>query len=236
MQKLSRCGGTASSVARLVRISLAVVFVVAVASCRNEGYDTGDGKYSYLTAEFALLHTNASCAVTRATLDDGTSLQVATPFTADWVQKGDTIYRALLYYDKTDDSAALVNVRGAAQIPVLGVVPASEVKQMPTDPVDVESVWVSKNRQYINVSLLLKSGSSTADSRQAVGVVLLSEGTDADGRRRVSLRLCHAQNSVPEYYTVQQYVSIDAAALGTGVVELHVNTYKGEVVKTVYLI
>lgn len=233
MPGLSRCGGFVSSAARFVRMALVVGIVVAVASCRNDGYDTGDGKYSYLTAEFALLHTDASGVVTRASLDDDTPLQVMTPFTADWAQKGDTVYRALIYYDKVDSSTEPVNVRGVAQIPVLRAVPADAVRQMPTDPVDVESVWVSKNRKFVNVSLLLKSGSTSVDNRQSVGVVLSGESIGADGRRCVTLQLCHAQNSVPEYYTVQQYVSIDTAMLGADVVELHVNTYNGEVVKTV---
>ena len=39
---------------------LAVVgLLIIVMSCRRENYQTGDGKYSYLRAEFAELHTTS---------------------------------------------------------------------------------------------------------------------------------------------------------------------------------
>ena len=81
--------------------------------------------------------------------------------------------------------------------------------------------------------MLLKSGSTDGDNKQLVGLVLESESTDADGKRHVVLRMYHEQNSVPEYYTVQQYVSIDAKQLKADFVELRVNTYKGEVTKNI---
>ncbi len=209
--------------------------LLATASCTNEGYDTGDGKYSYLTADFALLHTNGSKAVVAASLDDGTELSIANPFTVDFAAKADTVYRALLYYDKTDGTSAAssVKARNVAQVPVLSVVPIADVKQMHTDPLGIESVWTAKNGKYINMSLLLKSGSADGDNRQTIGVVLESSTVGSDGKRHAVLRLYHDQGSVPEYYTVQQYVSVDAAQVDADIVEIHANTYDGEVVKTV---
>lgn len=219
---------------RSIYLSIAALIAVLVAaSCTNEGYDTGDNGLSYITSEFALLHTNADKVVNFATLDDGSELKFSNPFTTKWATKADTIYRALVYYDKTEDASTTVNARSLVQVPVLGVMSADKIKEMHTDPLDIESVWVAKNGSYINMSLLLKSGSTDSDNKQLVGLVLESELTDADGKRHVVLRMYHEQNSVPEYYTVQQYVSIDAKQLKADFVELRVNTYKGEVTKNI---
>lgn len=232
----SRCRSLAASAARFAySAALAAALGGMAASCSNEGYDTGDGAYSYLAADFALLHTGADRAVTEATLDDGTQLQLSNPFTADWAAKPDTVYRALLYYDKPTVSAAAVKVRSVSQVPVVTVADAGRVADMHTDPLDVESVWLSKNGSYLNLSLLLKAGTSSGDSRQSLGLVCDSRSVDADGRRRVRLRVYHDQNGVPEYYTVQQFVSVAVETLDADVVELHANTYGGEVVREVEL-
>lgn len=233
----SRRRSLTTSVARFVYVVMLIATMsVGLASCSNDGYATGDNGNSYLTADLALLHTNSSKAAYAATLDDGTLLQITNPFVTKWMEKADTIYRALLYYDKTDDTNTQVKARSVVQVPVMGVAKAADVKEMYTDPLDVESVWTAKNDTYINMSLLLKSGTaSDVDARQSIGLVLEQAYTDGDGLRHAVLRMYHNQNGVPEYYTVQQYASVDAKQLGADVVELHVNTYKGEIVKTIEL-
>ena len=232
----SRCRSLAASAARFAYLAaIAAALGGALASCSSEGYDTGDGAYSYLAADFALLHTGADRAVTAATLDDGTQVQLSNPFTAEWAARPDTAYRALLYYDKPSAPAAAVKVRGVSQVPVVTLTDAARVTDMHTDPLDIESVWLSKNGSFLNLSLLLKAGTASGDSRQTIGLVCEKRSIDADGRRRVCLRVYHDQNGVPEYYTVQQYASVATEALDADVAELRVNTYGGEVVREVEL-
>ncbi|WP_308277858.1 NigD1/NigD2 family lipoprotein [Prevotella sp.] len=201
--------------------------LIGMASCQNEGYDTGDSEYSYITAELALLHTNSNKAVAYATLDDGSSLQFASKFTTKWTDKVDTVYRALLYYDKALDGSTTVKARGVTQVPVIGVVKQEDVKNMCTDPLDIESVWMAKNKTFINLSLLLKSGTTESDNQQSIGLVELSRSVDADNRKRVILQVYHDQGNVPQYYTVQQYASIDLTKLDANIVEIQANTYNG---------
>lgn len=214
---------------------------LALLSCTNEGYGTGDNGNSYLTSDFAMLRTNSGKLVSSATLDDGSELTFSNPFSPSWTAKADTVYRALLYYDaaRTDDhDAALtaeVKARGAVQVPVLGIVDAASVRQMKTDPLDVESLWMSKNGRYLNVSLLLKSGSAENDSRQSIGIVLEGSSVDQSGKRHAALRVYHDQNSVPQYYTVQQFASVDVARLDADTVDFRVNTSKGETTRTIGL-
>ena len=228
---MSRCGSLMTSAARFVYMAaMAACVALSLQACSNDDYSTGDGKYSYLTADLVLLQTNSSKTVTAAVLDDGTRLSIANPFTTEWTTVPDSVYRALLYYDH-DGSSASVKARSVSQVYVL--TPASHVSQMRTDPLGLESVWLAKNRSFINVSLLLKSGSTEADARQTIGVVLEDVATDADGKRRAVLRLYHDQASVPQYYTVQQYASISTDGIDADVVELHAKTYAGEVVRTI---
>lgn len=227
LYKESRHRSLSTSATRFAFKALLLMALIGMASCQNEGYDTGDSEYSYITAELALLHTNSNKAVAYATLDDGSSLQFASKFTTKWTDKSDTVYRALLYYDKALDGSTTVNARGVTQVPVIGVVKQEDVKNMCTDPLDIESVWMAKNKTFINLSLLLKSGTTESDNRQSIGLVELSRSVDADNRKRVVLQVYHDQGSVPQYYTVQQYASIDLTKLDADIVEIQANTYNG---------
>lgn len=230
---MSRCGRLRTSIARFVYVAaMAACVMLSLQACSNDDYSTGDGKYSYLTADLVLLQTNSSKTVTAAVLDDGTRLSLTNPFTAEWTTVPDSVYRALLYYDH-DDTSGSVKARSVSQVHVLRLAAASQTNQMCTDPLGLESVWLAKNRSFINLSLLLKSGSTEADARQVIGVVLEDVTAGADGKRRAVLRLYHDQASVPQYYTVQQYASISTSDIDADVVELHVNTYSGEVVRTI---
>lgn len=146
LYKESRHRSLSTSATRFAFKALLLMALIGMASCQNEGYDTGDSEYSYITAELALLHTNSNKAVAYATLDDGSSLQFASKFTTKWTDKADTVYRALLYYDKALDGSTIVKARGVTQVPVIGIVKQEDVKNMCTDPLDIESVWMAKNR------------------------------------------------------------------------------------------
>ena len=221
----------------------AIAFPIALTACTSEAYDSGDGTNSYLTADLVLLRTAPDKSVRSAQLDDGRELRLSNPFAKDWIERPDTVYRALLYYDKTiingsanANSVSAVRARSVRPVPVLRISAAADVDNLRTDPVGFESMWLSKNGSYLNLSLLLKSGKAEGDtSLHTLGVVSNGTTTDADGHRTLHLTLYHDQGGVPEYYTVQQYVSIPSPLLkDADTVELTLNTYNGKkVVKVV---
>lgn len=224
-----------------IRQSLAVIaLLITLTACNSESYDAGDGPNSYLTADLVLLRTSPDKSVRSALLDDDTELQFSNPFAQEWLTRPDSVYRALLYYDKTvaaSDAAAsnptatsIVRARSVRPVPVLRPVEAAKVDAMRTDLVGFESLWMSKNKSYINLSLLLKSGKAEGDEAlHALGVVSDGTTTDAAGIRTLHLTLYHDQGGVPEYYTVQQYVSIPTQLLEEAdTVELTLNTYNGK--------
>ena len=231
-----------------IKQSLAVIaFTIALTACTSEAYDSGDGTNSYLTADLVLLRTAPDKSVRSVQLDDGRELRLSNPFAKDWIERPDTAYRALLYYDQMSarsdaavgtnpNSIPVVRARSVLPVPVLRISAAADVDNILTDPVGFESMWVSKNGSYLNLSLLLKSGKAEGDtSLHTLGVVSNGTTTDADGHRTLHLTLYHDQGGVPAYYTVQQYVSIPTQFFeDADTIELTLNTYNGKkVVKVV---
>lgn len=54
------------------------------AACTADNYDTGDGKYSYLRADFVEAHTVASGKIDYAITDDGDSVSLNPVVSASW--------------------------------------------------------------------------------------------------------------------------------------------------------
>lgn len=219
---------------RLARFFLAALPLLGLVSCTSEAYDSGDGRYSYLTADFCLVHTSADKTVDYVLADDGSRLAMAQPFTVDWAEKADTLYRALLYYNKKPaaSGAETVEPLTAAQVLVMRPVNALFVDYVLTDPLTVESCWLSANRRYVNLTLLLKTGKpDTDDKAQTVGLVVDSVAASASGVRTAMTRLYHSQGGVPEYYTVRRYVSISVDDVPADGITIVANTYGGRVEK-----
>ena len=93
------------------------------------------------------------------------------------------------------------------------------------DPLTLSSLWQSDDGKWLNMRLDIKSGE--ADDPKAVhnvGVVKESVADDA-----YKLRIVHARNGRPEYYTSTVYVSIpvDEEMIGRRV-DIAAMTYNGE--------
>ena len=215
--------------------------LLALTSCTNESYDSGDGGLSYLCAEFVEIHTSHDTIMRSATTDAGSELIFSQPIRSSWASVPDSSYRALLYYDK---ATSPVSVFSLQRVLVLSPVPlpsaflsapvpsASLSAPVPSafpegsiDPLSVESVWTSESGKYFNLSLLLKTGNADGNtSQQWLSLVVDPEGS-SDG----DLLLLHRQNGVPEYYTSRAYVSIPVSSLPVDVpINIRIHTYKGE--------
>lgn len=220
------------------RIAAAIVGLLSV-GCTTDSYDSGDGNYSYLTADFVLLHTDGEARISSADTDDGKHLTISNPFIADWAQKADSVYRALLYYDAnktgdTDDSKRyVVQMRSVRYVPVIYPTTADRLVGINDSPIDVESTWMSANSRFLNMTLLLKSGKT--DDDQPIHTVAVVKGEpyiDADGKRHAVLRLVHDQGNVPQYYTVRQYVSISMGEFADAdSVDIGINVSSGYISK-----
>lgn len=171
------------------------------AACSNEPYDTGDGRYSYLQADFGMVHVTAMKTADYLLTDHGDSVRFAAPATASWLPAKDTLCRALVYHDvKTRRVFTL------SQVLVTRPLATTSTDSMPTDPLTIESAWPAGG--YINIGFAVKSGKTDeVDARQSIGLMVDDIETKGDTVRAVTLRVLHGQNGVPEYYTVRGYLS-----------------------------
>lgn len=200
-------------------------------SCTTDAYEKGEGRYSHMRADMIDLHVDTNKRVDYGDTDEGDRLIMSKPFTAQWITKGDTTLRAYIYYNITDDNQADVISAGS----VLVLRPRREERPM-TDPTGLESVWLSTNRRYLNLSLLLKVGVAEQDSlHQTLGATFDTLTVNADHTSTLHLHLYHDQGGMPEYYTQRVYASIPLEGLPADSLHLRVNTYQGWRERTVAL-
>lgn len=223
------------------------LLTAALVACSNDPYDSGDGSLSYMRADFVEASTNGDAKVVSATTDDGKQLQLSPMIGASWITAKDSTYRALLYYNDKENGNADADNGGKgrtaspvaiADVLVPKIVGASAVRNYPTDPVTLDTSWLSRNKRYINLGIYIKTGTKGGKvEAQSIGIVYNGTRTMDDGTRVHMLTLIHGQNNVPEYYSSQVYISIPLYRLPFAtsegdMFEITVNTYKGQKTKS----
>lgn len=212
--------------------ALALSLTSLLAACTIDHYEAGDGQYSYLKAEMADMHTAAKCKVDYAVTDTDEKLTFSPPFSCHWATTPDSTYRAMLYYKNSPDKT-----EGNTCVKVWVLHPMKPSKDTPTDPVKLQSSWLSQNKRYINLRLGVMSGKPDDEKqKQKIGIVLNKQVTHANGKKVIDLQLLHNRNHVPSYYTNILYISIPTTSYKSGdSIRLKVNTYQGMVEKTFVL-
>ena len=199
-------------------------------ACETDSYDKGEGKYSLMQADFVELTVNSEKQGTQFLTDEGEQYRLVTPVTASWIQRPDTIYRAIVYFNKTAAGEAQATAMG--QMGVLRPIEHWRFKEQPQDPLGVESLWLTRNGKYINIGLLLKNG--RVDDTEGTHAIALCQDTvlvNADLTRTAYYRLLHDQGDAPEYYTNRRYVSIQLPQDRPDSVRLAIDTYEGTLEK-----
>ena len=201
-----------------------------IASCTNTAYDTGDSRYSYLRTDFVEAQTNGSGQLVSAVTDENTSLTFTKPLSVGWTAKGDSTYRAMLYYNLNADAndSSIVEPLTAQYVYTLTPAVMTEPTAIPTDPVHFFSAWKSSNGAYLNFCIGVMTGKADSlDAKQTIGLILDS-AVEKSGHTAYYLKFSHSQGNVPEYYTTNIYLSIPTKKITTGsTVRLSLNTYKG---------
>ena len=223
---------------RTFYLSAFLLFYLMI-SCTQDSYEKGEGEYSLMRGDFAEAFVNSDKQIVSITTDDGELLPLKKSRTAKWVTTADTTYRCILYYNKVEDTSGRpqAEVVSIGQVPCPRVRPLSEFdKELKTDPVKFESVWMSRTGKYLNMSLQLLTG-ATDDTTAVQQLAFVSDTlmTYPNGMRTLHVYLYHDQGNVPEYYSTQAYVSLHADSILADSVHISINTYSGPVVKTLSL-
>ena len=220
---------------RLLTMVTALVSLLIVSACEHNFYETGDSELSYLHTDFVEAYTNELSAFASATTDDGVQLTLKPAVKELWATKGDTTYRALLYYNKVENG--VTSSFAISPVAVLRPRLALDFPIVYTDPVGFESIWMSKSRKYLNLALTLKTG-KTEDKKAIQNLAIVCDSIKhlSFGRRAFYLRLHHHQNGVPEYYSKRIFTSIPLTGFKQNdTIYLNINTYKGKINKQITL-
>lgn len=221
--------------------TLAAAAAAALVSCGNDTYETGDGALSAMRADFVEVYTDSKACMAGIETDDGERLPMTGEYSISWMEKPDTLYRALLYYNRLTDGGGTAKAEPLSIVQVLvpAVKTASDMAGgMKTDPVTFVSSWTSATGKYLNLELLVKTGQTDGEyGSQTIGIVCDSVTTGAAGNRHVYLSLYHDQNGVPEYYSAEAYVSLPVQRLPVqptagDEVSVGINTYDGFITRT----
>lgn len=216
---------------RELRIPLILVAVIWFAACTTDNYETGDGTYSYLMAEFGEIYTDGDAKMQRFVNDENGTVDFREAYERDWAKTPDSLYRAYVLYNGKADEKGRHEVFSISQVLVLRPKEPKEMKDVKADPLGWESAWESHNHRYLNLSLRVMMGDTGEEKiMQKVGLILESTVFRDDGTYEHHLRLYHDQNGVPEYYSAATYVSIPLDDYHPGdEVVITMNTYDGEI-------
>jgi hypothetical protein len=209
-----------------MRYLLSLLTLVTITACTQDSYEKGEGAYSQMMAELADAHVNSDKRVDYVDTDEGERLVLSKSASASFITKADTTYRVSFYYKKVDDKAEFLAM---GRVSVLSPLSAKDIKDMKTDPVRIESMWVGKSKKYANLSLYLMTGTTDSDSlKQVLGCRRDALVTNIDGTRTLRLTLYHNQGGVPEYYSQRVYLSIPIQGMKADSIWFTVNTYEGQ--------
>lgn len=95
-----------------------ILFVTAFVGCEQDAYDKGDASYSYMRADFVEANVGSDKRIANVVTDDDAQLQLTTPFSASWIQRADTVYRAVMFYNLKGQQAEAVNVQRISTLSV----------------------------------------------------------------------------------------------------------------------
>jgi len=212
-------------------LSIACCLALCLGACQVDSYSTGEGRNSLTQATFASLTVDADKQGIAFLTDEGENYTLLHPYRTSWIETPDTVYRALIYYNKVDEGKA--DIRSSARLTTIHPIAHWRFTTLPQDPLDVQSVWLSNGARYLNLALLVKSGYvDDKEERQTIGMAVDTLLHHADGRTAAHYRLLHSQNDVPQYFTNRRYVTVALPATPPDTIHLTIPTYAGEVLRT----
>lgn len=214
-----------------MKLLLAGMILLFMVACEQDTYNKGEGTFSTIRGEFVEAHAGADKKIDYVVLDNDEQLNVVNPFEASWVKKADSLYRAVFYFKEQGEKITAVSVSPVTV--VRNMVPADSVKdEMKTDPLTLESLWVGKNKRYLNAGLILKTGETISEKdTHRMGLVADTLIAHTNGKRTLCLRLFHDQGGVPEYYSQRAFFSVPLTDLTADSIQLTINTYDGVITK-----
>lgn len=185
-----------------------------------------DDKYVYpdVQTEFVCLQTDATGTGVKLLTDKGEAYSIQSRSGLDKLSK-DTIYRTVSVFQLMPEAKEVKLYSCKAIVSPNPLRPESFKSGVKTDPVEIQSIWLSGN--YLNMVLLIP----VKEEKHAFHFVDEGLETAADGKKILNLRLYHDSNNDYAAFTNRAYLSVplhgykDKLSVGDGVC-FHLNTVK----------
>lgn len=198
---------------------------LAICLMLNEGCQEDGYVYPDVLTEFTEVQTNDEGVLTYLLTDQGDKYRILKRDGLDGLTP-DSIYRTLCVYQITDRQEETVQLYSARQ--VLSMLPepvAAFDNGIQTDPLDVQSIWLSG--KYLNMVLLPMA----KEKGHIFHFVENGLTQDNEGRTQLELTLYHDQNGDYEAFSRKTYLSIPLWSYGDKLdtgdrIILHIRTYK----------
>ena len=217
---------------RRLLLPIAIMAILTLfAACEQDFYEKGDRENSYLRADFVEAVVGSNKQVQYVVTDENVQMLLSKAYTANWIQRADTVYRAVMYYSQRENAAEVRSLSRVTTIPLTRDT-TTNGSTWTSDPVGFEAAWISTSRKYLNLGLILKMGATEKSARpQSIGMLLNRVDTAAKGQLTGHLQLIHKQGDVPEYYSQRVYISLPLQELTVDTLYLTIDTYDGVVRK-----
>lgn len=182
-------------------IVMALLFCIFLCEgCKEEDY-----VYPSVVTEFIGAQTNNDGTISQLVADDGTIYSVLQRDGLGGLV-ADTLYRTISIYEpitQENGKGSVAQLYSCQLVLSVNPLPASDFKgNIKTDPVDIQSIWLSG--EYLNMILLVQYKELSHLYH------FVDEGitSDQSGTQTLNLRLFHDRNNDYEAFTKQVYLSV----------------------------
>ncbi len=194
--------------------------------------DDNDFVYPNMITELAEMKTGKDGNIQSLVVDNGICYEIQNKDKYDGLIK-DSTYRVLASYVQVDDeNKSLVEIKTIRLTYSSYPIKREKVKQIATDPVELQSIWTSGN--YLNVYVISK-----VKDIQHIYRFIEDSITTSNGRKTLHLSLLHQRNNDIEGYNRTVYLSVPLYPYHqtfsrNDSVSFTLNTYKNGFVKRTF--
>lgn len=197
--------------------------ITAISSCKKDEY-----VYPNVLTEFVDITTSSTGRLSYINCDNGESYQIKDRsgiegFIPDTTYRAISVYEPEIEKNKNNNNAKLYSCQF-----IVSPVPVPEDKfnkEIKTDPVDIDRIWLSGN--YINMILDIMA----KDKSHGICFILNGISDTKNGYKTINMTVYHNNNDDYEAYTKKAYASIplwpynDILNKGDKII-IRINTYK----------
>lgn len=212
---------------RKLETLVGLLLLLFITSCENDPYGSGDGHYSKMTTEFGEAKYDVNGCAYKFVTDADEILNFTAPVGTPDSNKVDKSIRSLLYYNLTEEKN-LVEPLTINTVLTANVIEKGKLSDLGDDPLKIESVWLSKNKKYLNLSLQIKTSlPEDKKMKHKLGLVFTDFNSET-----ADLFLIHDDGGIPANYSVKCYFSTPVSSIKSQVpecktVRITANTFKG---------